>query len=182
MQTHIRELLDPVLAPEELKLKKPKSFRPQALGELLELATHLERVAPPRRAELGRWIVEQTWSDRDPRLWVHLGRVGARVPTYASAHYAVKGVVVERWIEQLLRERWSEVATAAACAVSLARLTGDPVRDVSPKLRAEIVTALTRLGAPEATKRVLQELVPVTVAEREQQLGDDLPLGLRLVE
>jgi hypothetical protein len=148
----------------------------------LELASHLERVEGSRRAELGRWLLERTWSDRDPRLWTHIGRIGARVPTYASAHYALKGVIVERWIEQLLRERWSEVVTAAASAVSLGRVTGDVMRDVSPKLRGEVVTALQRAGAPEPWQRALIEHVPVTGAEREEQLGDDLPLGLRLVE
>lgn len=182
MQGRIRQLLDTVLAPAELKLKKPKGFRPRAQSELMELASHLERVEASRRAELGRWLVERTWSDRDPRLWTYIGRIGARVPTYASAHYALKGVIVERWIEQLLRERWSEVGTAAASAVSLGRVTGDLVRDVSPQLRGEVASALKRVGAPEPWQRALLEHVPVTGAEREEQLGDDLPLGLRLVE
>src|SRR6185436_21184252 len=135
MQVRIRELSAPVLAPVELKLKKPKGFRPLAVEELLALVSQLERVPAEKKAELGHWLLEQTWSDRDPRLWACLGRLGARVPAYASAHYALKGSVVERWVEQLLRERWSEVHTAAACALSLARLTGDLVRDLSPRLR-----------------------------------------------
>jgi molecular chaperone DnaK (HSP70) len=181
-QCRIRELLDPVLAPPELKLKKPKGFRPQAAEELLELASHLERLPLARRTELGRWLLERTWSDRDPRLWTHLGRIGARVPTYASAHHALPGATVERWLEQLLRERWSEIATAPACAVSLARVTGDQVRDVSLRARAEVAEALQRVGSPDAWRRAVLEYVPVSVAEREQQLGDDLPLGLRLLE
>ena len=182
MQTRIRELLDPALAPAELKLKKPKGFRPQALDELLGVASHLERVEPDRRAALGRWLLERTWSDRDARLWTHLGRLGARVPTYASAHYVLRAAVVERWLEQLLRERWSEVSTAAQCAVSLARVTGDEARDVAPRLRADVAAALGRVGAAEEWRRAVLELVPVSLAEREQQLGDDLPLGLRLIE
>ena len=181
-QSRIRELLDPVLAPVELKLKKPKGFRPQAFNELLDLASHLERVDPRSRAELGRWILDRTWSDRDPRLWTHLGRLGARMPTYASAHYALKGTIVERWVEQLLRERWQEVSTAAACAVSLARVTGDQARDLGARLRAEVADALVKVAAPEAWRRAVLEFVPVTSAEREEQLGGDLPLGLRLLE
>ena len=116
MQARIRELTDPTLAPAELKLKKPKSFRPLALDELWALVSQLERVPAERKAELGHWLLERTWSDRDPRLWAYLGRLGARVPAYCSAHYALKGSIVARWVEQLLRERWSEVPTAAACA------------------------------------------------------------------
>ena len=181
-QGRIRELLDPVLAPPELKLKKPKNFRPLAHDDLLALASHLERVDAASKVQLGHWILERTWSDRDPRLWTHLGRVGARVPAYASAHHALRGNIVERWVEQLLRERWSDVSTAAASALSLARLTGDQVRDLSIRLRTEVATALERAGAPGAWQHAVLEMTPLSEAERVQQLGDDLPLGLRLLE
>jgi hypothetical protein len=85
-------------------------------------------------------------------------------------------------VEQLLRERWSEVNTAAVSAVSLARVTGDRVRDLSAKLRGEVAEALRRVGAPEESQRAVLELVAISAAEREQQLGDDLPLGLRLID
>ena len=181
MQQRIRELADPVLAPAELKLKKPKSFRPLALDELLGLASQLERVDPEAKSQLGRWLLERTWTDRDPRLWGYLGCLGARVPAYASAHYALKGSSVERWVEQLLRERWSEVNTAAACGLSLARVTGDQVRDLAPRWRTEVAAALAKAGAPEAWQRAVLELTPVSEAERVEQLGEDLPLGLRLL-
>jgi hypothetical protein len=181
MQARIRELSDPLLAPVELKLKKPKGFRPLALDELWALASQLERVPAAKKAELGHWLLERTWSDRDPRLWAYLGRLGARVPAYSSAHYALKGSVVERWVEQLLRERWSEVNTAAACALSLARVTGDQVRDLSQPLRADVAVALERVGAPAAWQHAVLELTPLSDAERAEQLGDDLPLGLRLL-
>jgi molecular chaperone DnaK (HSP70) len=180
-QAGIRMLIDPLLAPAELKLKKAKTLRPLALDEVLALASQLERIEARDRSELGRWILDRTWHDRDPRLWAHLGRVGARVPAYASAHYALRGAVVERWVEQLLRERWSDVGTAPACAVQLARVTGDQLRDLSPALRREVATALARAGAPPEWQRAVLELVPITEAERAEQLDEDLPLGLRLI-
>lgn len=182
MQIEVRALLDPSLAPAERKLKKQKGFRPQAAGEMLELASHLERVPAALREELGGWLVDRTWADRDPRLWSHLGRVGARVPAYASAHYVVRAGAVERWVEQLLRERWSEVATAAQCAVRLSRVTGDQHRDLREKVRAEVADALSRCAAPREWIRAVLELVPVTETETREQLGDDLPLGLRLLD
>lgn len=182
MQTRLRGIIDPAIAPPERKLKLPKGFRPLAADEMLALAAQLERVEAGSREELGQWIVDRTWGDRDVRLWTYLGRVGARVPTYASAHYVTRGAVVERWVEQLLRERWSEVSTAAASAVSLARVTGDQVRDLSPRVRMEVVSALQRVAAPPEWIRAVSEYVPVTEAERTEQLGDDLPLGLRLID
>jgi molecular chaperone DnaK (HSP70) len=181
MQQRIRELAVTALAPAELKLKKPKSFRPLSLPELWALVSHLERLEAPHKIELAGWLLERTWSDRDPRLWSYLGRLGARVPAYASAHHVLKGSVVERWVEQLLRERWSEVSTAAPCALSLARVTGDQIRDLSPAWRAQVAAALGRVGAPEAWQRAVQELTPLSEAERVEQLGDDLPIGLRLL-
>jgi molecular chaperone DnaK (HSP70) len=182
MQIAMRALLDPSLAPAERKLKKPKGFRPQAASEMLELASQLERVPVALREELGGWLVDRTWADRDPRLWSHLGRVGARVPAYASAHYVVRAGAVERWVEQLLRERWSEVATAAQSAVRLSRVTGDQHRDLRANVRAEVADALSRAAAPREWIRAVVEFVPVTETEAREQLGDDLPLGLRLID
>lgn len=181
-QIRVRDLADPLLAPAELKLKRHKAFRPLSLPELWSLVASLERLPHARRAELGRWLIEKTWTDRDPELWTHLGRVGARVPLYASVHYVLPPHIVERWLGELLRERWDEVRTAPVSAVSMARLTGDGARDVSPAMRAEVERALTRAGAPEELRRYVTELVPVTRSERERLLGDDLPLGLTLLD
>jgi molecular chaperone DnaK (HSP70) len=181
-QTHVRDVIDPGLSPAELKLKKPKHLRLLAPDELLELASQLERVPAARRSELGRWLLDRTWSDRDPRLWTYIGRIGARVPAYASAHHVLAGSVVERWLEQLLRERWNEVSTAAASAFVMSRVSGDETRDIAAPLRAEVARALERAGAPEEWRRAVLEYVPVTSAEREARFADDLPLGLRLVE
>jgi hypothetical protein len=181
-QLQLRDAIDPALAPPELKLKKPKGLRLEARDELLDLASHLERLPAARRAELGQWLLDRTWSDRDPRLWLHIGRIGARVPSYASAHHVLGPHVVARWIEQLLRERWSEVSSAAASAFSMSRVTGDEARDLAPALRAEVARALERAGAPEPWRRAVLELVPFSHAEREALFADDLPLGLRLIE
>ena len=179
-QSTLRALLDPFLAPAELKLKKPKQFRAQAADEMLELAARLERVAPERRMELGAWILERTWSSRDPRNWALLGRVGARVPGYASVHHVVPPLAVERWLDHLLRERWQDVPTAAPAAAQLARLTGDRARDVNDALRAEVLARLAAIQAAPELIRVVSELVEVAEAERAAWFEDDLPVGLRL--
>jgi molecular chaperone DnaK (HSP70) len=75
-QVAMRQLLDPFLAPAELKLSKPKSFKPQALDELLELASWLERVPAEQRSELARYVLERTWTAREPVLWATIGRFG----------------------------------------------------------------------------------------------------------
>ena len=70
---------------------------------------------------------------------------------------------------------------AAACGLSLARVTGDQVRDLALRWRTEVAAALGKVGAPEAWQRAVLELTPLSEADRVQQLGEDLPLGLRLL-
>jgi uncharacterized protein YjeT (DUF2065 family) len=179
-QSKLRDLLDPFLSTDESKPKRPKSIRPQGIPEMLELAASLERVPAERRADLGRWIVERTWNDRDPRLWTALSRIGARVPTYASAHHVVPPAMVERWLDHLLRERWAEVPSAARAAVQMARVTGDRARDISEPVRSEIVKRLESSGAPEEWVRAVREHVALGEAELAEFFGESLPVGLVL--
>ncbi len=180
-QTRIRDFVDDHLAPPSGGRRRPK--KPAlSLDDALDMAAFLERVAPARRAELGGWVIERTWTDRDPRLWAAVGRIGARVPAYASVHHVVAPHTAERWLDHLLREKWDAVPTAAQAAVRLARRTGDRARDVADAVGREVERRLAAIGADEAWVRAVHEVVPVDVRERAAFFGDALPLGLRLVE
>jgi molecular chaperone DnaK (HSP70) len=180
-QVHVRDAVDPWLAPPEAGLKKPK--KPAlSLDDALDMASSLERVPPARRAQLGGWVLERTWTDRDPRLWSAIARLGARVPAYASLHHVVAPHVVERWLDHLLREKWETVPTAAQAAVRLARRTGDRARDLPDRVRGEVERRLVACRADEAWIRAVREIVPVEESERAAFFGDTLPLGLRLVD
>jgi molecular chaperone DnaK (HSP70) len=181
-QLAIRDALDPLLAPAEARLKKPKGWKAEAPDDLLDLASSLERVPATRRSELGGWILERTWTSKDPRLWAAIGRLGARVPAYASPHHVVAPTVAERWIDHLLREKWEALPSAPQAAVQLARVTGDRARDVSDRARREVERRLTAVKAKEEWVRAVREYVPVEEAERTAMLGEGLPVGLRLVE
>lgn len=179
-QIGMRDALDPFLAPPGHKLKKPKTLRALAPEELLELASWLERVPIDRRTELGRWLLEKTWNKKDPRLWAALGRLGARIPAYASAHYVLPPFVVEKWLDHLLRERWDELSTAPRAAFEMARVTGDRARDLVESLRVEVAQRLDRVTAPADWSRAVREFVPSSPAERANRFGEELPVGLRL--
>ena len=179
-QTRLRDLLDPFLSTDEPRPKRPKNVRPQGAPEMLDLAASLERVPAARRAELGKWIVERTFRERDPRLWTALSRVGARVPTYASAHHVVAPLTVERWLDHLLRERWEEVPSAARAAAQMARVTGDRARDVSEPVRAEVAKRLEATSAPAEWIHAVREHVAVDDRERVEFFGESLPVGLVL--
>ena len=69
-------------------------------------------VIAERRTQLGEWTHEKTWGSDDPRLWGAIGRVGARVPVYASVHHVVPAKTAEAWLTHLLKLKWESVATA----------------------------------------------------------------------
>jgi hypothetical protein len=169
------------VAPEDPKRKKPKGFRPQGQDEMLVLVSSLERLPPEKRAELGEWFLERTWTSRDPRLWAAIGRIGARVPTYASAHHAVKPSIAEAWLDHLLREKWDEMPSAARAALSMARVTGDRARDVSPRVRAEVEKRLAVIGAEPQWQRAVREFVAIAERDRVEFFGEGLPVGLKWV-
>jgi len=180
-QLRVLGLLEPFLAPNELKLKRSKSLKAADYShELLELVASLERVPAARRVALGEWLIERTYRDRDPRLWSALGRVGARVPGYASAHHVVPARNAESWLDHLLRERWHEVPSAAASAAQLARKTDDRARDIADALREEVIRRLTAISADQDLITSVRECVPLASAERAAWFGEELPVGLRL--
>lgn len=175
----IRDRIDPFLDPNG---KKPKGFKPQALDEMLELAASLERVPSARRESLGAWLLERTWTQANPRLWAALGRLGSRAPAYASVHHVVRTRVAEEWLDHLLREKWAEVATAPRAGMQLARVTGDRARDVSEALRDRTAKALEAVRADPEWVRAVREHCPVLDRERAEFFGDEIPVGLFLVD
>jgi molecular chaperone DnaK (HSP70) len=175
-QLAIRDQTDLFLRPDAPR----KGARPEALEDLLALASWLERPPAARRAELGSWIVERTWTSEDARLWEALGRLGARVPVYTSAHQALAPRVVEPWLEELLRQRWSEIPSAPLAAVRMARMTGDRARDVSERLRGEVLRRLEASRAKAAWIAAVTGVVEEGENERAEAFGESLPVGFRL--
>jgi molecular chaperone DnaK (HSP70) len=179
-QESIRSLCDPLLAPSELKLKKSKTFKAPEVPGLWELISWLERVSAERRAVLGQWLLDRTWTSRDPRNWEWLGRTGAREPVYASPHHVVRTRHVEAWLEHLLSEPWNAMPTAAFAAVQLARCTNDRARDVNAALRERVAKKLREVSAAEAWVESVLHYVPRTETTTSQAFGEDLPPGLTL--
>ncbi|MCL2724488.1 MAG: hsp70 family protein [Polyangiaceae bacterium] len=179
MQTAFRDAMDAVIAPADAGLKKPKRM-PEMPDELLTTLASFERVPVARRVVLGEWVVERTWSSGDPRLWSDLGRIGARVPLYASVHHVVPAKNAEAWLDRILRLKWDAVSTAPHAAVQLARVTGDRARDVSERHRKEVEKKLVAIHSKPAWIRAVRELVEVGEDERIAILGEGLPIGLRL--
>ncbi|MGC4087720.1 MAG: Hsp70 family protein [Polyangiaceae bacterium] len=179
-QVAMRQLMDPSFAPVEAKLKKPKQFRPLAPEEMLELGSFLERVPFELRSALGGWLLERTWSSKEPRVWAAIGRIGARVPAYASVDHVLPPSTAERYLDHLLRERWQDLPSAPRAATELSRFTDDRARDVSESARREVEKRLLAVQAPDDWVRSVREFVPATVTDGAAWFDDELPVGLVL--
>lgn len=179
-QARIRDVCDPFVAPSHLKLKKSKSFKTPEIPALWELLSWLERASPERRAQLGQWLLDRTWTSRDPKNWEWLGRVGAREPIYASAHHVVRPRHAEAWLEHLMSEPWETMPSAAFAAVQLARCTDDRARDVSPSLRERVAAKLEQHAAASEWVRCVLHHVPTDRSHANETFGEELPPGLRL--
>jgi hypothetical protein len=181
MQVALRDAMDPLIAPKDAGLKQPKRVVEDG-GEALVMLATLERVPAERRAKLGDWILEKTYANDDARLWTAIGRVGARVPVYASIHHVVGPRHAETWLERLLRLKWDGVATAAHAAVQLARMTGDRARDVNERLRKDVEKRLTAANAKPQWIQAVRELAELNEEERVAIMGEGLPIGLKLAD
>lgn len=165
-QSDIVQRLLPVLLPKPGK--KPQRVNNSLLREMWRTASMMELIPAGNRMQLGDALIKQP--KEDYVLWC-LSRLGARQLFYGPANQVVPASAASRWIEALIG-----VPKADDALVSLARRTGDPVRDVSPSVFAAVRARLTE---PQLIAQLEGD------AERDERalgriFGEDLPSGLVL--
>jgi len=111
---------------------------------------------------------------RESELWC-LSRLGARELFYGPINLVVPPSTATRWVEALL-----PIEQAGDALASIARSTGDPVRDLSAQT---IATVRKRLESLPHADRLL-EVLEGAEARDERALGrifgEELPSGLVL--
>jgi hypothetical protein len=164
--------------------ERPPQLVKGGWDDMLRLGASLERVPAEHKAEVGDWLVDRLRrgsAASDPwTLWA-LGRLGARVPLYGSAHGAVPADTAAAWLEALLALDWKRVDGAAAAAANLARRSGDRARDLAPEIGQRVVARLRAHGAPPAWIERIEQVVALDEAGERSLFGDALPPGLRLI-
>ncbi|MEP6715027.1 MAG: Hsp70 family protein [Terriglobia bacterium] len=160
-QTDIFQRLVPVLLPKPGK--KPQRVNNSLLREMWRTAASLELLPASNRMQLGDALIKQP--KEDYVLWC-LSRLGARQLFYGPANQVLPPAAATRWIEALL-----PIPKASDALVSLARKTGDPVRDVSP---ATLAAVEARLEDPSLLERDRDESALGRI------FGEALPSGLIL--
>ncbi len=165
-QTDIVQRLLPFLLPKPGK--KPQRINNSLFREMWRTASSMELIPAGTRTQLGDALIKQP--KEDYVLWC-ISRLGARQLFYGPANQVLPASVASRWIEALLAVPKSDDAL-----VSLARRTGDPVRDVSATIFAAV---RARLSDPPLVAQLEGE------AERDERalgriFGEALPSGLVL--
>ena len=183
-QTRIVEQLAFYLMPPSPR-PRPRPKGPKMLGhdDMVRLAGSLERLSPAKKAEVGGWLVERLVKHDEPKqTWWAVGRLGARVPFYGSAHQVLPRDTATMWLALALRQDWAKIDTAMFAAAQLARASGDRERDLPEQLRFEVAARLEKHGAAAAWPGMVREPTVLAEAEERRVFGESLPPGLLLVE
>lgn len=182
-QTHILEEIAFYLQPPgKPKWKRPAGPKKQGYDDMVRLAGSLERLSVPHKIEVGEWLLERLRKPgENPHSWWAVGRIGARVPFYGSAHTVIPKEVVAQWLQQLLEVDWKTVTQAPFAAALMARRSGDRERDLEPELRSQIIGRLVGVKAPPAWAGMVQEVVELDEADERRVFGDSLPPALKLI-
>jgi len=148
--------------------KKAPRLNNSLLREMWRTASSMELIPASNRAQLGDALLKL--GKEDFVLW-SVSRLGARQLFYGPVNQVLSPAVVTRWIETLL-----PAPKAQDALVSMARRTGDPMRDVSA---ATFAAVRARLSDPHLIAQLEGE------GERDERalgkiFGEDLPSGLVL--
>jgi hypothetical protein len=183
-QTKILAALDHYLHPPTTRPRpRPQGPRAQGYDDMVRLAASLERVSAGDKERVGGWLLERLTKHGEGAFsWWALGRIGARVPLYGSAHTVVGRASAEAWLGAVLALDWKAVEPAALAAMQLARASGDRQRDVDEALRVEVVRRIGAHGAPAVWVELVREPRALEAETAHRVLGESLPPGLELLE
>jgi len=163
-------------------LVKPKTkLPPQEEVELWMVAGNLERLLIKDKVRLAKALLPRVKPGKfqDRLLWT-LSRLGARDLLYGSVDRVVPPAEAGRWITQILRHPWKKNDQVHFPVAEMARKTGDRTRDLEPGLADTVIKWLQHQKAPGGLVKMVREKTPRAAADRNQQFGEKLPLGLVL--
>jgi molecular chaperone DnaK (HSP70) len=144
------------------------------LREMWRTAASLELLPMQTRIELGDAIVRRTKGGEsdDSDLWC-LTRLGARELFYGPANQVVPPAAATRWVEAILK-----LPKAADALVTMARRTGDPMRDVSPVILEQVRRAIAEKPDADRLAAILDGEEALDSGTLDRMFGEELPSGL----
>ena len=160
--------------------KRAKDPVQGSYDDMVRLSAVLEQLPVEHRSDTGRWVLERLQRPTEnPQTWWALGRIGARVPLYGSAHTVVPPALAADWLAALLALDWKTVEPAAFAAAQIARMSGDRSRDLPPDLREQVAHRLDAARAPASWAAMVRDAVQLDEADQRRSFGEALPPGLK---
>jgi len=184
-----QDLLDAMEMLQDANIRKQKlPFDPSKVGhaDMMRVQASLERI--PVKDKIA--LVEQLMTRLNarpqkiaevPQIWWAIGRIGARLPFYGSAHTVVPPEAALPWLDAALALDWKRVDTAAFAAAQIARLTGDRSRDLPDDAREAVARRLATQSGAASWVRMVREVVSLDEADSSRVFGETLPTALRLL-
>lgn len=164
-------------------MKRPAGPKKLGYDEMVRLAGTLERVPVERKTKIGGWLVERLdQHDEHAQSWWAVGRIGARVPVYGSAHQVVPPNVATQWLDRALTFDFKDAQEAAFAATLISRVSGDRQRDLSEGVRNVVAERLEQAGAPDSWRAMVLDVVHLDEKDEKRMFGDSMPPGLRLLD
>lgn len=188
-ETEQQALLEAMEMLQDENIRKQKlPFDPLKVGhaDMMRVQASLERITVNDKIALvdhlmTRLTARSQKTSEVPQIWWAIGRIGARLPFYGSAHTVVPPEAALPWLEAALALDWKRVDTAAFAAAQIARLTGDRSRDLPDDARDKVARRLATQSGAASWVRMVREVVSLDEADRSRVFGETLPTALRLV-
>lgn len=159
-----------------------KQSKQRSYDDMVRLAAVLERLPAEQKLQLGGWLLQRLQKPGESnQTWWALGRIGARMPFYGSAHHVLAPHAVAPWLQQMLTVDWKKIPQAGFAAALIARMSGDRVRDIDAALRGKILDKLKASKAPSSWLQLVEAVKELDEKEESQIFGEALPPGLKLL-
>lgn len=182
-QQKIFENLADFINPETAKRPNIMALsKKQSHEDMVRLLAVLERLPIQNKTDLGSWLLQrlQRHADSLEISWA-LGRVGARVPSYAGIQSVIPRETASHWLVQLKLFDWKKNPNIAFAAALISRMSADRERDIEPGLRAQIIEALKASKSPESWIDMVAAFRELDEADEKRIFGEALPPGLKLI-
>lgn len=164
------------------KGKKPRMPFQERL-EIWMLIANLEHLLAKDKIRWGRQLLAEIEGPIcDPRLLWTIARIGARELLYGPSDRVVDPDEAFRWCKKLMDIASRTPKHLLPAVTSIARKTGDRVRDLQQPQRDEIIAWMSAFSDVDRHLKQMNEVVPITAEEENHLFGESLPSGLVLHE
>ncbi|MFN0170591.1 MAG: Hsp70 family protein [Bryobacteraceae bacterium] len=166
--------------PKGGKPAKPVRVNSSLLREMWRTACSLELLPLQTKSELGDTLARRVKSGdyRDSELWC-LSRLGARKLLYGPMNQVLPPSTVARWVEILVGVK-DDRATLGEALAAMARLTGDPMRDLAQPVRDAVQRRLQAMPNADGMLQSFGGEDEGDEAALGRIFGEELPSGLVL--